>query len=309
MTGYIALTVASLTLCVIHLLLRSIYTERLKMESRLESVSELKLEEISLQDESAPLQLPLSERIFYPLVRSMGRMLQSLAPAALKVALAKRLNLAGVKTSAEQWAGWYIVSGAAAALLGLFMGRSGNKPVANVAFMATLLGLGGGMVPELLLRQRITRRHTQIVRALPDVLDLLTVSVNAGLGFDSALMKVTEKTKGPLPAEMGYVLHEIKMGVPRRDALKSLAERTGVEELQAFVSTIIQADQLGVSISKVLKLQSEALRERRRQAAEEKAMKAPVKMLFPLVMFIFPTLFIVLLGPALIQIVQSFMRM
>lgn len=309
MAGYIALTVASLALCASHLLLRSICKERLKMESRLGVVSELKLEVMSSPDEATPLQLPLSERVFYPLVRSMGRMLQSLAPAALKITLARRLNLAGMKTSAEQWAGWYIVASGGGALLGLFMGGAGTKPVPDVLFMAVLLGCGGAMLPELILRQRINRRHTQIVRALPDVLDLLTVSVNAGLGFDSALMKVTEKMKGPLPAEMGHVLHEIKMGVPRRDALKSLAERTGVDELQAFVSTIIQADQLGVSISKVLKLQAEGLRERRRQSAEEKAMKAPVKMMFPLVVFIFPTLFIVLLGPALIQILQSFMRM
>jgi len=134
---------------------------------------------------------------------------------------------------------------------------------------------------------------------------LLTVSVNAGLGFDSALMKVTDKMKGPLPSELGQVLHEIKMGVARRDALKALADRTGVEELRAFVSTIIQADQLGVSISKVLRLQSESLRQRRRQRAEEMALKAPIKMLFPLVFFIFPTLFIVLLGPAFLQMMAG----
>ncbi len=164
-------------------------------------------------------------------------------------------------------------------------------------------------MPELNLRQTIRKRQLAILRALPDVLDLLTVSVKAGLGFDSALLKVTEKMSGPLPQEMQLVLHEIKMGVLRRDALKALAKRTGVKELQSFVGTIIQADQLGVSISKVLQLQADSLRESRRQVAEEKAMQAPVKMLFPLVLFIFPTLFIVLLGPAVLQIIKQFAAM
>lgn len=277
------------------------------METRLEAVSDLKLTAVA--EEPEELHLPLSERILYPLLRSLGGSVQTFAPSALKTSLSKRIGLAGMKVTPEQWAGWYIVSAVGGLIIGLvltmFSERTGRQAILSSVSLVAL----GAMIPELILRQRITRRQTAIIRALPDVLDLITVSVKAGLGFDSALFKVTEKMKGPLPQEMSQVLHEVKMGVSRRDALKSLAERTGVSELQSFVSTIIQADQLGVSISNVLQLQSEGLREHRRQVAEEKAMKAPVKMLFPLLMFIFPTLFIVLLGPAVLQILKQFVKM
>jgi tight adherence protein C len=154
---------------------------------------------------------------------------------------------------------------------------------------------------EFVLHNRIKQRQLQIINSLPDILDLLTVSVEAGLGFDGALQKVTEKTKGLLAMEFNRLLQEIRMGKSRRDALRDLAERIRVEELSALVSSIIQADQLGVSIGNVLRLQSAQIRLQRRQRAEEKAMKAPIKMLIPLVLFIFPTIFLVLLGPAAIE--------
>lgn len=307
MVGLVALSLSGLTLCVGLWFLRSIYGERLQMEARIETVSELQLTGLSVEPEE--LHLPLVERIFYPLLRSAGRSLQALAPSGLKTKLAKRLGVAGLKITAEQYSGWYLVGAVAGMLVGVFMVVTTGKTGAQAFFLCLALTCAGAIVPELKLRENISKRQLAIVRALPDVLDLLTVSVKAGLGFDSALLKVTEKMRGPLPQEMGQVLHEVKMGVTRRDALKSLAERTGVKELQSFVGTIIQADQLGVSISNVLTLQSEALREHRRQVAEEKAMKAPVKMLFPLVIFIFPTLFIVLLGPAVLQIVKQFASM
>lgn len=307
MAGVVAISLGGLTLCVGLWFLRSIYGERLQMEARLGTVSELQLTDLS--DEPEELHLPLVERVFYPVLRSAGRSLQALAPSSRKTTLAKRLGLAGLKITAEQYSGWYLVGALGGSLVGLVIVLTGGHAGAKAVLIGLMLAAGGAMVPELSLSQQVTKRQLSIVRALPDVLDLLTVSVKAGLGFDSALLKVTEKMKGPLPQEMGQVLHEVKMGVTRRDALKSLAERTGVKELQSFVGTIIQADQLGVSISNVLQLQSEGLREHRRQVAEEKAMKAPVKMLFPLVLFIFPTLFIVLLGPAVLQIVKQFANM
>ena len=307
MVGMIAFSLSGLTLCIVMWLLSRAYSARLKMEARLETVSDLQLSDV--EEKTEELQLPLVERVFYPLLRSSGRSLQRMAPSALKTTLAKRLGLAGLKVTAEQYAGWYAMAAVGGLLFGAFMVLTGGKTGAEAIFTCLLTAGGGAMLPELNIRQRVTKRQAAIVRALPDVLDLLTVSVKAGLGFDSALMKVTEKMKGPLPQEMGQVLHEVKMGVSRRDALKALAERTGVKELQSFVGTIIQADQLGVSISNVLQIQSEALREHRRQVAEEKAMKAPVKMLIPLVLFIFPTLFIVLLGPAALQIIKAFANM
>jgi tight adherence protein C len=136
---------------------------------------------------------------------------------------------------------------------------------------------------------------------LPDVLDLLTVSVEAGLGFDQAVVKVIEKFKGPLAEEFHRTLQEVRMNKPRREALRALADRVGIDDLTAFIAALIQADQLGVSIAKVLRIQSDQMRIKRRQRAEEQAQKASIKMLFPLIFFIFPAMFIVLLGPAVLS--------
>jgi len=309
MLAYLSLLVALFAFTALLLTLQHLFRERLHMEQRLEVVRELKLQQRPGTSDETRLQLPFSERLIAPLMQSAGKALQAWAPQSLKTTLARRVRAAGLSATAEQFAGWYIIAGGGAWAFFTLLGWARFQSLVSALYMGLPLGLLGVLLPELLLNQRIAQRRSQIVRALPDVLDLLEVSVNAGLGFDSALMKVTEKMKGPLPTEMGQVLHEIKMGVARRDALKAMAERTGVLELRSFVSTIIQADQLGVSISKVLRLQSEGLRERRRQRAEEMAMKAPVKMLLPLVLFIFPTLFIVLLGPAVLQIMASFAGM
>ncbi|MBS3873867.1 MAG: type II secretion system F family protein [Firmicutes bacterium] len=309
MLAYVALVATLFIFSAALLLLQHYFHERLHMERRLEGVRELSLQQRADTPDEARLQLPLGERIIAPLMQSAGKALQAWAPLGLKTNLARRVRAAGLSSTAEQFAGWYIISGVGGFLLFTLLGLARFGSASGALYLGLPLGLVGALLPELVLAQRMAERQSQIVRALPDVLDLLTVSVNAGLGFDSALMKVTDKMKGPLPTEMGQVLHEIKMGVARRDALRSMAERTGVMELRSFVSTIIQADQLGVSISKVLRLQSEGLRERRRQRAEEMAMKAPVKMLLPLVLFIFPTLFIVLLGPAVLQIMASFAGM
>ncbi len=174
---------------------------------------------------------------------------------------------------------------------------------------AGMLAAFGYLGPELFLRRAVEKRQRLIRRQLPDALDLLTVSVEAGLGFDAALAKVVEKMKGPLPEEFSRTLQEVRLGKPRRDALRDFGKRVGVEEVSTFVAALVQADQLGVSIGKVLRLQSEQARQKRRQKAEEQAMKAPIKMLFPLVFFIFPALFVVLLGPAVIQIFQTFVTL
>jgi tight adherence protein C len=160
----------------------------------------------------------------------------------------------------------------------------------------------GYMAPEFWLGRRIRARQHAILLAIPDALDLLTISVRAGLGFDAALGKVTEKLPGALSEEFRRALAEIRVGKQRRDALRDIVGRTEVPPLTNFIGAIIQAEQLGVSISKVLQVQSEQLRIERRQRAEEMAAKAPIKMLFPLVGCIFPSLFIVILGPAIILI-------
>lgn len=168
------------------------------------------------------------------------------------------------------------------------------------------LGAFGLLIPNFFLKSSEKNRKTLILKSLPDVLDLLSVSVEAGLGFDQAIQKVTEKTSGPLSEEFEKTLQEINMGKQRREALRDMANRVDVEDVTVFLSSIIQADQLGVSITNVLRLQSQQGRTNRRLRAEEKAQKTPIKMLIPLVLFVFPSLLIVLLGPALLQIMEIF---
>ena len=170
----------------------------------------------------------------------------------------------------------------------------------------SLIGAGIGYIgPEFWLGRRVRGRQKLILIQIPDALDLLTISVRAGLGFDAALGKVVEKMQGPLVDEFRRALAEVRVGKARREALRDIVPRTEVQPLTNFIGAIIQAEQLGVSISKVLQVQSEQLRIERRQRAEEQAAQAPIKMLFPLVGCIFPSLFVVILGPALILIMQN----
>ena len=175
--------------------------------------------------------------------------------------------------------------------------------------MGLLLAVAGGgigfIAPEIWLSRRIKARRKAILLNIPDALDLLTISVRAGLGFDAALAKVVEKMTGPLIDEFQRALAELRVGKSRKEALRDIVARTQVPALTSFIGAIIQAETLGVSISKVLQVQSEQLRIERRQRAEEMAAKAPIKMLFPLVGCIFPSIFIVILGPAIISIMVN----
>jgi tight adherence protein C len=194
-----------------------------------------------------------------------------------------------------------IFSVSALLILGLVFGNFVFGFFAGIGF--ALLGF---VLPDFWLGRHIADRKKRILRAVPDTLDLLTISVRAGLGFDGALAKVVEKTEGPLAEEFRRVLAEVRMGKARRDALRDVVARTDVPALTNFIGAIIQAEQLGVAISKVLQIQSEQLRIERRQRAEELAAKAHIKMLFPLVGCIFPSMFIVILGPAIILIALNF---
>lgn len=179
-----------------------------------------------------------------------------------------------------------------------------NPPI--LILVLALSGFGLGFIgPKFWLSKRVNIRKRLIAKALPDTLDLLQVSMEAGLGFDLALSKVVEKTKGPLAYEFKKTLEEIMVGKTRREALKDVGKRTGVEDLQLFINNIIQAEQLGVGIAKVIEVQSDQLRVLRRQRAEEQAMKVPIKMLFPLVFFIFPTILLIVLGPVVLKIIQE----
>jgi tight adherence protein C len=168
-----------------------------------------------------------------------------------------------------------------------------------------LIAAAGLLLPDLWLKSVVNRREDEVLKGLPNFLDLLSISVQAGLGFDAALQKVVEKHPGPLSVEFSKAIQEMGMGKPRREALKDMSERLNIDEVTIFTTAIIQAEQLGVSIGNVLEIQSRQARETRRMQAEEKAMKAPIKMLIPLVVFIFPVIFIILLGPAFINIMET----
>ena len=163
----------------------------------------------------------------------------------------------------------------------------------------------GFFLPNLWLSSKISKRQESIVRALPDALDLLTICVEAGLGFDSAMGKVFEKWDNDLALAFGRVLREIQLGKGRREALKDMADRMDVPDVTSFTAAIVQADSLGVSMSQILRVQSDQMRVKRRQRAQEKAQAAPIKMMLPLVFLIFPSLWIVLLGPAAIKVLES----
>lgn len=186
----------------------------------------------------------------------------------------------------------------AAVLLGVGI-LSGNITTLAVLLILSLLA------PDMFLKTNEKKLKEQMLKSMPDILDLINVSVEAGLGFDAALQKVVDKTEGPLTREFAHTLNEINIGKPRREALRDMADRIQVDDITTFLGSIIQADQLGVSITNVLRIQSQQVRENRRMRAEEAAQKAPIKILIPLVVFIFPTILVVLLGPALISIMDN----
>ncbi len=259
--------------------------------------------------EEIELSRPFADRVLRPMILQVARIITRFLPKRRRggsddpgfSGIQKRLALAGNPNnlSANDFLGVLGVSVIAmAGLVFLLMGLAG----ADVA-TAALLGLAGGgigyYIPTLWLSSKIKSRQKEIQQAMPDSLDLLVISVEAGLGFDAAVQRLTEKADHALAKEFRRMLAEVRMGRSRRDALKDMVNRTEVPDLNTFVSAIIQADQLGVSVSRVLSVQSEQIRLLRRQRAEEAAAKAPLKMLFPMILLIFPSMFIVILGPSI----------
>ena len=259
--------------------------------------------------EELELQQPFFERTIRPLAGRLSGVVSRRTSSSFLERTEQRLAMAGNpgRLRVQEWLGIKVIaSGVTAALLLLvLLLLLGAGPIMAIVVGAAGIGIGY-IAPEFWLSRRIKARQKLIVLQIPDALDLLTISVRAGLGFDAALAKVVEKLRGPLPDEFRRALAEIRMGKSRREALRDIIPRTDVPSLSNFIGAILQAEQLGVSISKVLQVQSEQLRIDRRQRAEEMAQKAPIKMLFPLVGCIFPSLFIVILGPAIIMIIRGF---
>jgi tight adherence protein C len=302
---HIAVGLAFLVTFLLVLLVYEVKTgQRARTKALLDSI---KNAQVGLNEEE-PLSLPFRVRVLRPLEEKITNFFAGFLPLNLQNSVAKKLeqcgNPRGLTANVFMGAvGLFatvlpVVAFVACAVMGLGYSR------------AILISLATGIVsilfPALWLQASVARRLGQIELELPDVIDLLVVSVEAGLSFDSSLAKVSERMKGPLAQECTRTLQEMKMGKPRHLALRDLSNRVGSRNLSSFLAMVIQATQMGVTMGRILRIQSESMRRARRQRAQEAAMKAPIKMVFPLVFCIFPALLIVLLGPAIIQFLRVF---
>jgi tight adherence protein C len=257
--------------------------------------------------EQIELSQPFTERVLLPLTTNLAEFVMRLSPQKSREALQHKLDLAGNPYDITR----YIGVRALAALLFGGLGLTLFFVATSLPFIQRLLlpvvGAGlGYYLPVLSLGSKIRKRQYNVTRSLPDALDLLTICVEAGLGFDAAMAKVADKWDNELSIAFGRVLQEVNLGKLRRDALRDMADRMEVRDVSTFVAAIIQAGQLGVSIAKVLRIQADQMRVRRRQRAEELARAATLKILPPVAFLIFPSILIVLLGPAAIQLLQVF---
>jgi tight adherence protein C len=259
-------------------------------------------------EEIVPEAPSFGERMIKPVLQGMVRGFGGLLPRSMLKGVERQLVVAGEPMTMNGFLTMAVVSTAAACGFGIMImlvAGGGSLSIKTIG-VAVLLALVGFYLPFYIVGSRARQRQAAIIKKLPDAFDLITTCVEAGLGLDAALARVAEKVDGPFADELSRALREIALGKSRREALKELGDRTAVPDLVQFTNAVIQAEAMGSSIGTVLRVQAEQLRVRRRQRAEEAAYKAPVKMLFPLVLFIFPTLFIVILGPAGITIMNGF---
>lgn len=259
--------------------------------------------------EEIELSQPISERIILPVARKMGEFATRFTPQNALQATARKLELAGNPRGLEPATFWFMRLFLAVALAGaiffvLWRTEMNWSTSRKLLIVASMVGVGF-YLPDLMITSRIQRRQKEFVKAMPDALDLLTICVEAGLGFDGAMAKVHDKWDNELSLAFGRVIREIQLGKLRREALRDMADRIGVPEMTSFVAAVIQSEQLGVSMAKVLRIQSDQMRIRRRQRAEEEAHKAPIKMLIPMALLIFPSICIVLMTPAFLRLMSS----
>ena len=247
-----------------------------------------------------------SERAVAPMVQGLGRFVIRFTPSGWVGNAQQKLILAGWadRMDGNTWAAVRIISVVGSFFLWLLVQSVVEGAVMRIVIAGVCLFIGF-FGPVAMLNSRIDKRRKAMEKELPDVIDLLVISVEAGLGFDAALGRVVQNVPGEISREFSRTLQETRVGVSRTDALRHLTERTDVDDLNTFVLALIQADQFGVSIARVLRVQAEEMRVRRRQRAQERAFKAPVKLVFPLVLFIFPALFVVILGPAAMNVMDS----
>jgi len=250
---------------------------------------------------------PWRERVFKPTLNRLTGFGRLFTPARNLEQLQRDLIMAGLvdKFTVTDFLGLRFLSGAACSAVA-FLTTSLNRPIASALLISLALFMLGLYLPNFWLRSQVRERQRKIARALPDALDMMSICVDAGLGFEAAIQKVALQANNELALELRRVITEIRVGVTRGDALRHLVDRTGVTDIANFVAVLIQADQLGIAIRNVLHTQAEQMRVRRRQRAQEAAQKAPLKMLFPMTIFIFPAMFVVILGPAVPRFMEIF---
>jgi tight adherence protein C len=277
-------------------------------------LAEYSTRERPLTLEEIELSQPFAERVLLPLLRRLGQFAARFTPQASLESIQHDLDLAGNPRGWDPTIFWAARIGATLGLGGLILLLTLISQAPQLAFGANparALGMAAGAallgfyMPVMLLKSKIRRRQEAIIKSMPDALDLLTVCVEAGQGFDQAMQLVSQKWENELSLAFERVIQEIRLGKLRRDALRDMAERMDIPDMTSFVAALIQADQLGVSMAKVLRIQSDQMRVKRRQRAEKKAHEAPIKMLIPMAFLIFPSIYIVLLGPAALTLIKS----
>jgi tight adherence protein C len=288
-------------------------SSRYAVEQRLEQIREA-------EDQTAEEELskPFVQRLLLPIGASFAEAFRRYTPAEVSDRTQRKLVMAGLfpRVTASHLLGLCGLSSLGCflmmVLLLITLSQGSGATVRyddplNVLFLA--VGVGGGyMLPQFMLSRKVSVRQMDILLSLPYAIDILSISVEAGMGFDAGVGYTMRKIKGPLAEEFAKTLNEIRLGKPRLEALEDLGNRTGVDELKTFITAVVHASRLGGSITNTLRIQADSMRVRRRQRAQEQAMKAPVKMVFPLVLFIFPALFVVILGPAALSIYQQLLQ-
>jgi tight adherence protein C len=254
------------------------------------------------------LQQPFAQRVLMPFVGGLGSVGRRITPLDMRRRIARKLVLAGspVGWDAERIAALKVVGALGGLAASILVTQAGHVTGGYMLGLIVFLTVAGYLIPDVILTRAVDTRQGAMRKALPDTMDLLTISVEAGLGFDAAISQVVNNVPGPLSEELARMLQEVQLGVSRADAFRHLGQRSNVDEMNAFVLAMIQADIFGVSISKVLRAQAKELRTKRRQSAERIAMQIPVKILFPMIFCVMPALFVVVVGPGAIRIFQNF---
>ena len=289
----------------VYAVLIKVYSSRMTVLERIKQVDEIGRDVYHNQDE----MFSFSVRIIKPVYKALSRLFIRIMPKQKINTLSKRLENAGILRdyTIERWryqtGMFHLILAGLTGIIMFMTGQAAYKIVIGILFMV----LSIQVILRFYISGRISRRKEQMSRDLPFTLDLITVSVEAGLSFDGAIARVIQNIQGELSIEFAKMLKETKMGIERKVALRNMSDRCEIKELSMFISSLIQADHLGVSLGNILRIESEQMREHRKQAAREKAMKAPIKMLFPLIIFIFPAIFVIILGPAVIKMIQIFM--